>query len=390
MMQFMWAVLGISAVIWGYLLLLHGGFWRSDQRFEHRTNELRLIEPAPRVCVLVPARNEADVIARSLGSLLDQDYPGAVQILLIDDQSDDGTGLIATSMAETHPQGDRLRILTGQPLAPGWSGKLWALQQGFLATQSQAEPPDYLLLTDADIAHPVDSLRRLVALAQADDRALVSVMVQLRCQSPWERLLIPAFVFFFEKLYPFRWVNNPDRTIAAAAGGCSLVEAKTLAGLNGFEVIRNALIDDCSLAAAIKAKRRRIWLGLSKNTHSLRPYPDLDTIWTMVARTAYSQLFFSPLLLIGTIVGMTLVYLVGPIGCLYGLISGQLLLAGLGAAVWLAMAIAYWPTLQLYRQPRFFGLLLPLIGCLYGLMTIDSARQYYLGRGGAWKGRVYP
>jgi hopene-associated glycosyltransferase HpnB len=382
-------VLGLSAVIWVYLLLFRGGFWRSDQRFESQTNYLKLDVPVPRVAVLVPARNESDVIAVSLRSLLDQDYPGDLQIFLIDDQSDDGTGDIARALAASHPRGDRLKLLSGKPLAPGWSGKLWALQQGFLATQSLENPADYLLLTDADIAHPADNLRRLVAKAEQDDRALVSVMVQLRCESNWERLLIPAFVFFFEKLYPFSWVNRPDRQIAAAAGGCSLVRRSALVNLDGFEAIRGALIDDCSLAAAIKANHRRIWLGLSTRTHSLRPYPDLDTIWTMVARTAYSQLFFSPLLLAGTIVGMSLVYLAGPIGFFYGLVVDSPWLATLGGAVWLGMAIAYWPTLRIYRQPRWFGLLLPLIGLLYGLMTIDSARQYYLGRGGAWKGRVY-
>jgi hopene-associated glycosyltransferase HpnB len=382
-------VLGLSAVIWLYLLLFRGGFWRSDQRFEFQTNHLELVGPFPRVAVLVPARNEADVIGISLRSLLDQDYPGEVQIVLIDDQSDDGTGDIARDLAAGHPRGDRLQLLGGQPLAPGWSGKLWALQQGFLVVQSLKNPPDYLLLTDADIAHPADNLRRLVAKAEQDDRTLVSVMVQLRCESPWERLLIPAFVFFFEKLYPFRWVNSPDRKIAAAAGGCSLVRRSALVTLDGFEAIRGALIDDCSLAAAIKKNQGCIWLGLSTNTHSLRPYPDLDTIWTMVARTAYSQLFFSPLLLAGTIMGMSLVYLAGPIGFFYGLVVDSPELATFGGAVWLAMAIAYWPTLRLYRQPRWFGLWLPLIGLLYGLMTIDSARQYYLGRGGAWKGRVY-
>jgi hopene-associated glycosyltransferase HpnB len=384
-----WIGLGLSALIWIYLLLFRGGFWRSDQRFEPQTNRLELNAPFPQVAVLVPARNEADVIGVSLRSLLDQDYPGDLQIILIDDQSDDGTGDIARSLVASHPRGDRLQLLSGKPLAPGWSGKLWALQQGFLATQSLENLPDYLLLTDADIAHPADNLRRLVAKAEQDDRALVSVMVQLRCESNWERLLIPAFVFFFEKLYPFRWVNRPDRKIAAAAGGCSLVRRSALVQLDGFEAIRGALIDDCSLAAAIKANHRRIWLGLSTRTHSLRPYPDLDTIWTMVARTAYSQLFFSPLLLAGTIVGMSLVYLAGPIGFFYGLVVDSPGLATLGGAVWLAMAIAYWPTLRIYRQPRWFGVLLPLIGLLYGLMTIDSARQYYLGRGGAWKGRVY-
>jgi hopene-associated glycosyltransferase HpnB len=389
MMIFILISVWLSAVIWLYLLGAHGQFWRSDQRFEPQTNGLEVGETIPRVCVLVPARNEADVIARSIGSLLDQDYPGTIDIILIDDQSDDGTGLIAKSLAELHPKGDRLHIIGGRPLAQGWSGKLWALQQGFLAVQSWEAPPDYLLLTDADIAHPPDNLRRLVAKADQDDRALVSVMVQLRCESPWERLLIPAFVFFFEKLYPFRWVNDPDRNIAAAAGGCSLVRRSALVELNGFEAIRGALIDDCSLAAAIKKNQRRIWLGLSTNTHSLRPYPDLETIWTMVARTAYSQLFFSPFLLVGTIVGMGLVYLAGPIGLVYGLIVGAPLLAIVAGSVWVGMAIAYGPTLRLYRQPRWYGLLLPLIGLLYAAMTIDSARQYYLGRGGAWKGRVY-
>lgn len=380
-------LVGLSLLIWLGLLLVWGNFWRCDQRLNLPESTSKMPQAWPNVTVVIPARNEAEVIATSLTSLLTQDYPGAWQILLVDDQSQDGTGEIAQTTASNLNQANQLQILSGQPLPPGWSGKLWAMKQGIEA--AQAFNPKYLLLTDADIAHPPDNLRGLVLKAEAEQLGLVSLMVQLRCQSFWEKLLIPAFIFFFQKLYPFPWVNQPNRKTAAAAGGCILLNNQALARVGGIEVIRQALIDDCSLAAAFKTQGERIWLGLSSTTISLRPYPDLTSIWTMVARTAYTQLNYSPWLLLGTLFGMGLVYLVAPLGLVWGLLTGQLVIVGLAGLTWFLMAVAYAPTIRLYRLNLAWSLALPGIALLYNLMTLDSARRHWLGIGGAWKGRTY-
>lgn len=391
----------LALAIWIFLLLFWGNFWRCDQRLDETTP---LPAPAtalplfPSIGVVIPARNEAEVIATSLGSLLNQSYGGAMQIVLVDDQSSDGTGAIAlqTSAAIAQhrpsaiPEGHRsLALLPGQPLAPGWTGKLWALKQGIAQLQQQAEPPRYLLLTDADIAHDPDNLARLVAKAEQEQLDLTSLMVQLRCESPWERRLIPAFIFFFQKLYPFPWVNQPRHSRAAAAGGCILIRSDRLQAIGGIDAVRDALIDDCSLGAAVKRDGGKLWLGLSQATVSLRPYPTLETIWTMVARTAYTQLYYSPLLLVGTLLGMGLVYVTAPVAVVAGALLGHGLVVALGGLTWLLMAIAYAPTLRLYGQPVWAGLGLPAIALLYSLMTLDSARRHWQGKGGQWKGRSY-
>lgn len=376
----------ISLCIWLVLLLAWGNFWRADQQL---TPAGAAPMPAnwPKIKVIIPARNEADVIATSLTSLLNQDYPGAWQILLVDDQSQDGTSEIAQATAAALHKSAQLKVIEGAPLPPGWSGKLWALEQGIKA--AQADDPQHLLLTDADIAHSAGNLRELVQKATTEHLALVSLMVQLRCQSFWEKLLIPAFIFFFQKLYPFPWVNDPQRKTAAAAGGCILLENQALQAVGGIGVIRQALIDDCSLAAAFKNQGYPIWLGLSSTTRSLRPYPDLASIWTMVARTAYTQLNYSPWLLLGTLVGMTLVYLIAPLGVIWGLVTGSGLVLLLAMLTWILMAIAYSPTIRLYHLNWAWSLALPGIAFLYNLMTFDSARRHWLGQGGAWKGRTY-
>lgn len=380
------SLVSLSLLIWLILLLAWGNFWRADQRLE--PNLTSSSPPAwPMITVITPARNEADVIATSLTSLLNQDYPGNYEIILVDDQSQDGTSEIAQATAAKLDKTAQLRVIPGSPLPSGWSGKLWALQQGIAA--AQASQPQYLLLTDADIAHSPTNLRELVQKATTEKLALVSLMVQLRCQSFWEKLLIPAFIFFFQKLYPFPWVNNPQRKTAAAAGGCILLENQALQSVGGIEVIRQALIDDCSLAAAFKNQGYRIWLGLSSTTTSLRPYPDLASIWNMVARTAYTQLNYSPWLLLGTLVGMTLVYLIAPLGVLWGLVTGDALVLLLGMLTWGLMAMAYIPTIRLYHLHWAWGVALPGIALLYNLMTLDSARRHWLGQGGAWKGRTY-
>ncbi len=384
------AIALLSLAIWIYLVGGRGQFWRSRPVVLDRT---QLIAPTamvwPSVAIVIPARNEAAMLPQTLEPLLNQDYPGSCTIYLVDDQSDDGTSAIAQAFAATN-SGIAFQIIQSQPLPPGWTGKLWALHQGLAA----AVASDYVLLTDADICHDRASLRYLILKAEIEQRDLVSLMVQLRCESFWERLLIPAFVFFFAKLYPFSWVNRPDRATAAAAGGCSLVRRSALEEIGGIAALKDALIDDCTLAAKIKHRtsptnHHKIWLGLTPEIRSLRPYDDLASIWHMVARTAYTQLNYSPLLLLGTIVGMGLVYLVAPIGIIYSLITQQWGLLGIAIMTYSLMAISYYPTIQFYRCPAIYALALPLIGLMYNLMTLDSAWQHWQGKGGQWKGRSY-
>lgn len=383
-LMILWVLAATSCLIWLGLLTLRGQFWRSDQ--ELPTPEIDL-ETWPSVAIVIPARNEATVISESLGSLLQQHYPGSLSIILVDDQSEDGTAATAKETAIDLDRLNQLQILEGTPLPAGWSGKLWALTQGIDAAQTLA--PDYILLTDADIAHSSNNLRQLVCHAETNQLAMVSLMVKLRCKSFWEKLLIPAFIFFFEKLYPFRWVNHPKRKTAAAAGGCILVRRDALEAIGGIGCIREALIDDCALATAIKSQGYPIWLGLSSTTFSLRAYDTLETIWTMVARTAYTQLHYSPWLLVGTVLGMTLVYLVPPILLVIGLLLQDAPLVIIPGVTWMLMAIAYSPTLRRYELQPMIAWVLPGVALMYTIMTMDSARRHWQGQGGAWKGRVY-
>jgi len=379
----------LAVVIWLGLLGLRGQFWRCDQQLPEL---LPALTQFPTVHVVIPARNEADMVPLTLPSLLQQDYPGEVKVILVDDQSTDGTGTIARSVADKLGQQARLTIAATEPLPPGWTGKLWAMEQGIRQSNSLDSTPDYWLLTDADIEHDRQNLRQLVAQAEQQQLDLVSLMVQLRCQSVWEILLIPAFVFFFQKLYPFRWVNDPNRSMAAAAGGCILIRREALIRIGGIQTLRQALIDDCTLAQAVKStssQQTGIWLGLATTTRSLRPYPSLATIWDMVARTAFTQLNYSPLLLLGTLLGMTLIYLVAPLGAIVGGLTSNLPLALAGVTGWLLMALAYLPTVRIYGCNPLMALTLPFIAFLYTLMTLDSALRHWQGRGGAWKGRVY-
>ncbi len=378
---------GLALAAWLYLLVLHGGFWRADQRLAPSPPQ-----PAdwPPVIALVPARNEAAVVGEAFAGLLAQDYPGSFSAVLVDDHSTDGTGDVARKAAEAADT--PAEILTAQSLAPGWTGKLWALQQGLSHAAARSDDRGYWWLTDADIAHPPDTLRRLVAVAEAEKRDLVSLMVRLDSTGSWPALLIPAFVFFFQKLYPFAWVNRPDRPTAAAAGGCVLVRRDTLERAGGLNRIRDALIDDCSLARIVQDARspgsQGLWLGLAEGSRSIRAYASLGEIWNMVARTAYTQLHHSPWLLAGTLLGMTLLYLAPPVGAVLGVITQAWVAAGLGLAAWAAMSIAFLPTLRLYRRPWALAPLLPLAGLLYSLMTVSSALRHWRGRGGQWKGRA--
>ena len=363
---------GLAAVIaWGVLLFGRGGFWRAR---EDDSDAEALPEPAhwPKVAVLIPARDEAATIAEVVAALRAQDYPGEFHVTVVDDRSGDGTGALAAAAGA--------RVVTGGARPPGWSGKLNALRQGLEAMAG--EDHAYVLLTDADIRHAPDSLRRLVQRALAEDRALVSLMAKLRCESTAERWLIPAFVFFFAMLYPFAWSNDPRARTAAAAGGCVLLRRRDFEAAGALEPIKGRIIDDCALAGLIKTRSPRIWLGLTERVVSLRAYDGLGAIRAMVARTAYAQLLYSPLLLAGMIAALALVFLAPPV-----LALTQAGLAGwLGALAWGAMAVAYAPMLRRYGLGAWRGLALPLIAFAYMLFTLDSARAEWSGRGGMWKG----
>ncbi|MFF4496920.1 glycosyltransferase [Streptomyces sp. NPDC001546] len=374
-----------SLAAWLWLTLAQGMFWRTDTRLPPRTAPARW----PSVAVVVPARDEAEVLPRSLPSLLAQDYPGRAGIVLVDDGSTDGTGALARRLAAEQP-GLPLTVLSPSDPPPGWTGKLWALRHGIAhVTQGVPEAPEYLLLTDADIAHEPDSLRELVAAATTGGLDLVSQMARLRVVSVWERLVVPAFVYFFAQLYPFRRINRPGARTAAAAGGCVLLRTEAALRAGVPDSIRQAVIDDVALARAVQRSGGRIWLGLAERVDSVRPYPALADLWRMVSRSAYAQLRHQPLLLAGTAAGLVLVYLVPPAALLAGLASGRTAVAVAGGLAWLLMAGTYLPMLRYYRQPAVLAPLLPFTALLYLLMTVDSAVQHYRGRGAAWKGRTY-
>ncbi len=370
-----------ALAVWLYLIFARGGFWRVSLRDDRDG----AAEPWswPRVVAVVPARNEADVIAESLGSLLNQDYPGSFAVILVDDQSTDETAAIGRTAAARAGAHDDLTVLAGRPLPPGWAGKTWAMKQGADHAATLAEPPSYVLFADADIAFASDALRHLVARAEAHQLVLTSLMVKLRCESLAERGLIPAFVFFFQMLYPFAWVNRAGNATAAAAGGCMLVRRDALQAAGGIEAIRSSLIDDCALGKRLKSVGP-IWLGLTERAHSLRPYPQIGDIKRMVARSAYDQLRYSPVLLTGVVAAMALTFFAPPLFALFGTGLAQLF----GALAWALMALAFQPMLRFYRVSPLWGLALPAIAALYLTFTLYSAYQYTRGRGGLWKGRV--
>lgn len=362
----------LTLVIWLVLLLGRGMFWLARER------DTRAMPPEPHVwpdvVAVVPARDEADVIARSVGSLLRQDYPGRFRVILVDDQSSDGTDEIARALGS-----DRLEVLTGAALARGWTGKLWAVSQG---VAHAGEGPRYLWLTDADIEHAPDTLRMLVTRGEADGLSLVSLMALLHCETPPERMLVPAFVYFFQMLYPFGQVNCP-KGIGAAAGGCMLVRRTSLEQAGGIAAIRGALIDDCTLGALLK-QQGPVWLGLTRRSCSIRPYRGFSPVAAMISRSAYAQLRYSPLLLAGTVFGMAIVYLVPPALALFA--DG--LARWLGLAAWAIMAITFQPMLRFYRRSPLWGVALPGIAAFYLGCTMLSAWQHLRGRGGMWKGRA--
>ena len=367
----------LPLAIWIYLLLGRGGFWLARERDDRAQPP----EPPtwPAVTAVVPARDEADVIARSIGSLLAQDYPGPFRVVLVDDDSSDGTGRLARALLNS----EALTVIQGAPLPADWTGKLWAMKQGVDAAGPGEGSPKYLLLTDADIAHAPDNLRRLVARAAAGGLVLTSLMAKLRCANGAERMLIPAFVYFFALVYPFAKVNDPKSRVAGAAGGCMLARADALAAAGGITAIRTALIDDCTLGALMKAQGP-IWLGLTERARSIRPYATIGEIGRMIARSAYAQLDYSPLILAVAVLGMVLTYLAAPVVAIA--VPGVWRWAGVAA--WALMALSFQPMLRFYRRSPLWGLVLPVIGALYTLFTLQSAIDVWRGRGGAWKGRV--
>ena len=368
---------GLPLAIWIYMMTARGNFWLANQRDDRGQPSDPQTWPA--VVAVVPARDEADVITRSIGSLLAQDYPGPFRIILVDDSSSDGTARIAESLGN---QG-ALTVLTGAPLAPGWTGKLWAMSQGVTAATAGDTAPKYLLLTDADIAHAPDNLRRLVARAEAKCLALTSLMARLSCANAAERLLIPAFVYFFAMVYPFAQVNDPKSRIAGAAGGVMLARADALAAAGGVAAIRTALIDDCTLGALMKGQGP-IWLGLTDRAESIRPYGSVGEIGRMISRSAYAQLNYSPLVLAGAVAGLVVTYLAAPLIAIFAPSPWR----WAGVAAWLLMALSFQPTLRFYRRSPLWGLALPAIAALYTVFTLQSAIDVWRGRGGAWKGRA--
>ncbi len=357
-----------SALAWVYLTLFHGRFWQAGPVLPRARPS-----QAPQVDVVVPARDEADLIAASLGSLLAQDFP-AFRVTLVDDGSSDGTGAIARGLNDA-----RLTVLSGAPRPPGWAGKLWAVHQGVAATDAP-----WLLLTDADIVHDPGHLSALVAQAERSGADLVSEMVELACETRAERALVPAFVYFFQLLYPFARVNGPNSRVAAAAGGTVLVRRAALDRIGGLAAIRGALIDDVTLGRAVK-RHGKIWLGHSALARSVRPYQSVADIWRMVARSAYVQLRHSPLLLLGTVLGLALLFLLPPAAALFG--DG--LARALGVFAWVLMAATLLPTLRRFRLSPLRAALLPAMAAFYMAATFGSALDHHRGRGVVWKRRSY-
>jgi len=380
-------LIALAAVLaWLYLLFLHGRFWHCSERLPPAAQH---VNRWPAVTAVVPARNEEATIVAVLDSLLAQDYQGRLSVTLVDDHSTDATRRRAQAVADRTANQGGLTILAGEPLPVGWTGKLWALNQG-IAHATRIDPAsEFIFLTDADIVHAPDTLRALVAKAESDRRDLVSLMAKLSCETLWERLLIPAFVFFFQMLYPFPRANDAQSPTAAAAGGCVLVRRAVLESIGGIGAIRGALIDDCSLAKAVKRADARLWIGLADGTRSLRLYRQLEPIWMMVARSAFTQLRYSLPILLGTLLGIAVVYVAPPLLALTAPLHGQAWVAALGAGAWLLMSAAYLPTVRYYDQPAALALTLPFAALLYFGMTLDSARRHWWGSGSQWKGRDY-
>jgi len=368
-------VASIVVATWVYLAVAHGRFWQAGPELPREVSQPQTAS----VAIVIPARDEAEHIERTLLALLRQNYAWPLRVILVDDNSTDGTGEIGRALAAEDP---RLNVLQGQPLPAGWTGKMWAVSQGL----QQAADTDYVLLTDADIIHAPGHIAQLVSAAQAGGYDLVSEMVRLRCVTLPERFAIPAFVFFFAMLYPFARVANRKSKVAAAAGGTMLVSQAALRRIDGVSRIRAELIDDCALAREVKRGGYATWLGHATQATSLREYPKFADTWQMIARTAYVQLQYSPLLLLGTVVGMLLLYAV-PVALALRT-HGVTMWCGLAA--WVLMAALFQPILRRYQQSPLWGIALPVIAMYYMAATVGSAVRFYRGKGGEWKNRTYP
>lgn len=377
--QLMTAAVAVLAVMW-VAYALFGRRWRIEPRLAAgRPDEATMSEL---VVAVVAARNEADQLPQTLAALLAQRY-AALQVVLIDDHSSDATAAVARRIAPAQGVRGRLTVLAAPELLAGWTGKLWAQQQGveWAAARSAA----WVWFTDADIRHAPDVLPRLLATARHEGRDLVSVMARLRCATAWEKLLVPTFTYFFAALYPFHATRDDRARTAGAAGGCILVRCEVLQRAGGLAAIRAAVIDDCALARACKVAGGRLWLGYDPGVNSTRGYDGLGGIWDMVARSAYTQLHRNPLALVGCVVGLAYVFLL-PV--LAGL-SGWTATALLAAAAYAAMVRTYAPMVTYLSCGRAWALALPLSAALYTAMTISSAWRHHRGRGAVWKGRAY-
>jgi hopene-associated glycosyltransferase HpnB len=377
-------IAALACAAWAFVLLARGGFWRAAERDDDADVASSPPVAWPRVVAIVPARNEAEVIAASVASLLRQDYPGEFGIVVVDDHSSDGTAAIARETAAAAGMADRVAILPASEPGREWTGKLWAMHCGTNYVDALPVPPDYVLFTDADIGCAPDTLAALVTRAEREGLVLTSLMAKLHCESFGERALIPAFIFFFQMLYPFAWVNRPESSTAAAAGGCMLVQRRALRAAGGIAAIRGELIDDCALGRLLKIEGP-IWLGLTNRARSLRVFRSVGEIRPMISRSAYAQLHYSPWLLMGTALTIMVTCLAPPLLA----VSGPGTSRWLAVAAWAQMALALQPTLRFYGVSRWWGVAMPAIAAAYLAFTLDSAYQHWRGRGGMWKGRVH-
>jgi hopene-associated glycosyltransferase HpnB len=365
----------VCVITWVYLLTARGQFWLVQRLGAHVAPQT----VSGLIAVIIPARNEAGLIGTSVSSLLQQSCAAAIRIFVVDDNSTDGTAAAARQTAANDSRAEGLTIISGQPLPPGWTGKLWAVQQGI--ERALRLHPQFLLLTDADIEHSPENVATLVAVAESGGYDLASFMVKLHCRSLAEKLLIPAFVFFFFILYPPQWVRDPRRKAAGAAGGCMLIRPEALERVGGIAAIRSEIIDDCALAAAIKRTGGKVWLGVTLDTSSVRAHESFSVIERMIARTAFNQLRHSAWLLMGTLAGMVPLFLLPP-----ALLFSRWWMLGAGAYV--LMLIAYLPMVRFYGLNPLWALTLPVAAALYVFATVHSAIKYWSGRGGEWKGRA--
>ncbi len=377
----------LACAVWVYLALGRGGFWRGLQDDRAMHEALRATAGAmrswPAVVAVIPARNEAELVGETVASLLAQRYAGRLSVIVVDDHSDDGTAEVAAHAAVTAGCRARLTVLASPALPADWTGKLWAVATGVAHADRLPGPPRFLLLTDADIRYTPDAVAALVSSAVEHRLVLSSLMVKLRCVSLAERTLIPAFVFFFQMLYPFAWVNQPHRRTAAAAGGCMLVDRAALQSAGGIAAIRGALIDDCALAGRLKPQGA-IQLALGEQVQSLRAYPSFSDIRRMVVRSAYAQLRFAPWRLALVVIAMAMVF-VAPV---VFAIAGSGWTQALGLVAWVLMALLFAPMTRRYGVPAWWCVGLPVVASVYLAFTVESAFQHARGRGGLWKGRV--